>query len=234
MKRIAGIIVTSIMILFPVVAQNVDEIDPTKLGTDTAQQKLQEVSVDRFENPGFWTVRMPLDNGLVEFRRFEGGPKDKEPIQAEVEAGIQEEDRYVLGVKASFFRRGPVEILVKPSRPIIVEGIVKTLSVWVVGRNFNHTLKVWIEDAFGNEAILTMGKLNFTGWKRLSVPLPTTLKQQDYHYGQKSGIRIKGFIIECDMMETFGRYYVYFDDLRAITDLFPIEVRDEDDMADNW
>ena len=115
----------------------------------------------------------------------EEGRWTRSAIRAEVEACIQVEDRYVLGVKASFFRRGPVEILVKPSRPIIVEGIVKTLSVWVVGRNFNHTLKVWIEDAFGNEAILTMGKLNFTGWKRLSVPLPTTLKQQDYHYGQK-------------------------------------------------
>lgn len=230
------LIIVLIIVCFaiPVFAQNVDEIDPSKLGTDTAQQKLQEISVDKFENPGFWSVHMSLDQGLVSMRRFEGAPKDKKPIQAEQDAGISEPDKFVLGVKASFFHRGPAEILIKPSRPIAVEGIVKTLSVWVIGRNFNHELKVWLEDAFGNTAILTMGKLNFTGWKRLTVPLPTTLVQQDSHYGQKSGIRIKGFIIEADMMETYGRYYVYFDDLRAVTDLFPIEVRDEDDMADNW
>ena len=29
-------------------------------------------------------------------------------------------------------------------------------------------------------------------------------------------------------------YYVYFDDMRAITDLYAMQNRDEDDMDDNW
>jgi hypothetical protein len=48
------------------------------------------------------------------------------------------------------------------------------------------------------------------------------------------GIRIVGFRIDCDPIEAYGSYYVYFDDLRAVTDLFAENNRDPDDMADGW
>jgi hypothetical protein len=35
-------------------------------------------------------------------------------------------------------------------------------------------------------------------------------------------------------MEAFGSYYIYFDDLRAVTDLFAENNRDADDMTDGW
>jgi len=35
-------------------------------------------------------------------------------------------------------------------------------------------------------------------------------------------------------MEARGSYYVYFDDLRAVTDLYDLENKDEDDMMDAW
>ena len=41
-------------------------------------------------------------------------------------------------------------------------------------------------------------------------------------------------MIDADILESYGTYYVYFDDLRAVTDLFAEESRDEDDMVDNW
>jgi hypothetical protein len=48
------------------------------------------------------------------------------------------------------------------------------------------------------------------------------------------GIKVVGFRIDCDPMEAQGAYYVYFDDLRAVTDLFAENNRDEDDMSDGW
>jgi hypothetical protein len=48
------------------------------------------------------------------------------------------------------------------------------------------------------------------------------------------GIKVVGFRIECDPIESFGTYYVYFDDLRAVTDLFAEDLRDPDDMSDSW
>jgi hypothetical protein len=35
-------------------------------------------------------------------------------------------------------------------------------------------------------------------------------------------------------MESYGTYYVYFDGLRAVTDLFAETYRDLDDMTDGW
>jgi hypothetical protein len=204
------------------------------IGQDQAQQLLQEISISKFEDSGFWQVYMPIDQGIVESRRFEGAPALKEPLPEEEDLGIAEPDDYVLGVKASFFRRGDAQIYVQPLRPLQVPGITKTISVWVVGRNFNHTLSVVVADYFGNVNILPMGTLNFTGWKQMTVAVPPSIVQQDYHYSDRMGLQILGFLIEPDMMEAYGTYYIYFDDLRAYTDLFADEYRDEDDMIDSW
>jgi hypothetical protein len=231
MKRalILAILVLSAAVLFA--QQNAD---PEGIGRDTAQQRLQEVSISKFEDSGFWRVYMPIDQGVIEGRRFEGTPNDKEALPEEEALGIATPDDYVLGVKASFFRRGNAEIYVQPIRPLQVPGITKTISMWVVGRNFNHRLNVVVADYFGNVNILDMGKLNFSGWKRMTVAVPPSIVQRDYHYNDRMGLQVMGFIIEPDLMETYGTYYVYFDDLRAYTDLFAEESRDPDDMVDSW
>jgi flagellar filament outer layer protein Flaa len=231
MKRalILAILVLSAAVLF---AQQ--DTDPANLGRDTAQQQLQEVSISKFEDSGFWRVYMPIDQGIIESRRFEGTPNDKEVLPEEEALGIATPDDYVLGVKASFFRRGNSELYVQPLRPLQIPGITKTISMWVVGRNFNHRLNVVVADYFGNVNILDMGKLNFSGWKQMTVAVPPSIVQRDYHYNDRMGLQIMGFIIEPDLMETYGTYYVYFDDLRAYTDLFAEESRDPDDMVDSW
>jgi hypothetical protein len=48
------------------------------------------------------------------------------------------------------------------------------------------------------------------------------------------GIMISGLMIKVDPSEAFGSYYVYFDDMRAVTDLFTESNRDADDMVDAW
>lgn len=207
---------------------------PESIGVDTAQQNLQEISIDRFEDPGFWLSSIPADRGLVMHRRLEGAPADKEPIPGEEEAGVEVTDENVIGMKVNFYRRGDAAVSLVPVRPLAVPGIVKTLSVWVVGRNFQHRLSVVLEDYFGNVNVLPMGTLNFSGWKQLTVAIPPSLDQRNPHYNQETGIRIRGFVIDAAIEEAFGTYYVYFDDLRAVTDLFAEVSRDPDDMVDNW
>lgn len=207
---------------------------PESLGVDTAQQNLQEISIDRFEDPGFWLSSIPADRGLVIHRRLNGGPADKEPIPGEAEAGIEVTDENVIGMKVDFYRRGAVSVSLTPVQPIAVPGIVKTLSMWVVGRNFQHRLSVVLEDYFGNTVILPMGQLNFSGWKQLTVAVPPTIEQRSAHYHTETGLLVTGLIIDAAIEEAYGTYYVYFDDLRAVTDLFGEEARDPDDMVDNW
>ncbi|HEY9594618.1 MAG TPA: flagellar filament outer layer protein FlaA [Spirochaetia bacterium] len=217
-------------------AQNVTAGEPTpsEIGKDQAQQLLKEVSVEKFEDAAFWYAAMPLDMGVATTKRMVGSPAAKQPIADEVSLGIKEDDKYVLGAKVSFFRRGASYFFVHPVNPIPVEGIVKTLSVWVVGRNYNHTLKVLFQDYRGQAQELTVGTLNFIGWKKLTVALPPSILQTGYHSSNRSGIRITGFEIDIDPLDAYGTYYVYFDDLRAVTDLFGESKRDTDDMSDDW
>lgn len=215
-------------------AQATEGIQADRIGKDQAQQELVEVSVAKFEDAAFWGHSMPLDMGVATMRRFEGGPQGKKPVQAEQAIGLKLQDQYVLGGKVQFFKRAANEAFFFPVRPIPIEGITKTISVWVVGRNYNHVLKAVIADYFNQRREVTIGKLNFIGWKQLTAAIPPRIVQDEYHFAHQRGIKLLGFKLEFDMMESYGTYYVYFDDMRATTDLFAEAYRDRDDMPDGW
>lgn len=213
--------------------------DPERIGIETAQQMIREVSVDKFEQDGFWVSRMSSDEGFATTRLFRGSPAGKQPIPEE--EGLNIPDDYVLGTRVDFLRRGYNSFHIIPLRPIAIEGITKTISMWVAGRNFNHELYVLIQDFFGRSYEFSMGKLNFMGWQRMYATIPPApddglsgVVQRSYHYQNHFGIKIVGFRIDCDPLESRGSYYIYFDDLRAHTDLFSEHHRDPDDMVDGW
>jgi len=223
-------------------AQQREEVgspNPAMIGIDSAQQELKEISVDKFEHDGFWLSSMSGDDGYTTTRLFYGAPAGKKPIPEE--EGLNIPDQYVLGTRVDFLRRGHSSFTIYPIRPIPIEGITKTVSMWVVGRNFNHEMKILIQDFFGRYYEIFMGKLNFQGWKKLTVAIPPQAEdgfhgvvQRNYHYNNQMGIKVIGFRVDCDPMEAMGSYYLYFDDLRAVSDLFAENNRDEDDMADGW
>ncbi len=142
----------------------------------------------------------------------------------------------VLGVKVEYLQRGYNWFSVKPIKPISIEGRCQSISVWIAGRNYRHTVKIILKDFNGEDRILYMGKLNFIGWKKLTTYIPDNkiVKQWDHHFVDKEGIKFNGFLIECDPAEAYGTYYIYFDELRATTDLFNESTRDDDDMRDDW
>ena len=217
-------------------SSSLSDPDPTVIGKDSAAQALREVSVDRFENEGFWNASISPDYGLIGARLFSGGPAAKEPLKGEEDVL----DEFVLGVKVEFFRRGINSFFIRCIRPIPIEGVTKMVSVWVVGRNMNHTLTLLVQDYNGNNFELYMGSLAFSGWKHMTVAIPPSpdgehgIVQQSVYGAVKPGLRILGFRVDCDPMLARGTYYLYFDDLRATTDLYDIENRDEDDMRDDW
>jgi hypothetical protein len=212
--------------------------DPSKLNIVSAQQSLQDIRINNFEDAAFWSVIMPQDQGSITIRRLPGFPGqkeilDKERIETEKALGFPV-GGYVLGVKVEFYKRGMNYFHIYPIQPIAMEGLVKTFSIWVIGRNYNHVLKVLVGDYFGTYKELTLGKLNFSGWKKLTVAIPPQITQTDYHYSYKSGLKLLGFKVECDLIETYGSYYIYFDDASVVTDLFQSTSKDADDMPDQW
>jgi hypothetical protein len=200
---------------------------------------IKEVSVDKFELDGAWGASMSSDMGFITSRLFNGGPVGKTPIPEEAELNIP--DTKVFGIRIDFLRRGDASIFIYPQRPIPIEGITKTVSVWVAGRNYNHTLVLLIQDYFGRYYELEFGKLNFQGWKKLTVAIPPQpdvgrqgIVQRNLHFPDYGGIRIAGFRLDVDPMEAYGTYFVYLDDLRAMTDLFAENSREPDDPPDDW
>jgi hypothetical protein len=239
MKRaiLTGFIVFFASVIFA--QQEVGTPSPTDSEDGLPQQSLSEVSVDKFEMEGFWRPSISSDSGFTSGRLFEGGPLNKTPIEGEAELNIPDEK--VLGVRVDFLKRGSTNLYIMAARPVPIEGIVKTVSVWVAGRNYNHKLNVLIQDFYGRTFEIYMGRLNFQGWKKLTANIPpqqelgaSGIVQQNYHYSNISGIKVIGFRIDCDPMEAYGAYYVYLDDMRAFTDLFTENMRDPDDPIDDW
>lgn len=210
--------------------------DPTVIGNDSARQALKEVSVDRFEIEGSWNASISPDYGVISSRLFEGSPMAKEPVAGEEDVV----DTNVFGVKVEFFRRGVNSFYIRSARPIPIEGVTKTISLWVAGRNMDHEMYVLVQDYNGNNFELYLGTLGFSGWKKMTVAVPPTpdgehgIIQSSAYEGVKPGLRIVGFRIDCNPMLARGSYYLYLDDLRAVTDLYDIQNRDEDDMNDDW
>lgn len=221
-----------------VFAQNslVEEPNPETVGNDSAMQALREISLDKFERDGSWFVHMSPDYGVISARNFEGSPAMKEPLKGEEEV----EDTQVLGVKVEFFRRGVNSFYINAQRPIAIEGVTKTVSVWVCGRNQGHDMFLLVEDYFGRNYELYMGNLGFSGWKKLTCVVPPSpdsehgIVQRSAYYGNKPGLRVIGFRVDCNPMLARGTYYMYLDDLRCVTDLYDLENQDIDDMSDAW
>jgi hypothetical protein len=217
---------------------NIDEPNPENVGNDSAMEALREVSVDKFEREGSWKVHMSPDYGVITARLFDGSPAMKEPLEEDKDK--TGEDVQVLGVKVEFFKRGVNSFYVMSERPLPIEGVTKTISLWVCGRNQDHDLYILVQDYFGNNFELYMGNLGFSGWKKLTAVVPPSydgvhgIVQHSAYYGDRPGLRIIGFKVDCDPMLARGSYYMYFDDLRAVTDLYDMQNHDEDDMADNW
>ena len=226
-----------------VYAQNADLTapDPTIVGADSANFALREVSIDLFEREGSWNVKMSPDYGIITGRFFEGGPDSE--AKSTVSSGSGEQavsDKRTYGAKVEFFRRGINSFFITPSQPLAIDGVAKTVSVWVAGRNQNHTLTLLVQDFFGNNFELYMGTLAFTGWKQMVVAIPPSpdgkhgIVQDSAYFSSRPGLSVVGFRVDCNPEFAFGTYYIYFDDLRAISDMYAFENRDPYDMMDNW
>ena len=240
MKKVLFAVIAASVFTFAVSAQNslVEDPNPETIGNESAMQALHEISLDKFEREGSWGVHISPDYGVITGRLFEGSPAMKDPLKED--EGKENEDTQVLGVKVEFFKRGINSFYITSQRPIPIEGVTKTVSVWVCGRNMGHELYLLVEDYFGRNYELYMGSLGFSGWKKLTAVVPPSpdgehgIVQHSAYYGDEPGLRIIGFRVDCDPMLSRGAYYMYLDDLRCVTDLYDMQNHDEDDMADNW
>ena len=148
------------------------------------------------------------------------------------ENGFTSENKFVLGVKTYFHDRGFDRVEVGPPGEYIIRGKGKEIKVWVLGRKFRHTLFVKLRDFRGNIHKLKMGRLDFWGWREMSVIIPGWLPQSSSYAMLDRNLHFVSFFVECDVFEVPGTFYFYLDQLRVITDLS--EFTGDETIRDNW
>jgi hypothetical protein len=239
MKKLTFLVIAGALLGAGLFAQaSIADSDPNMYEQDTGVQTLDDTAIDLFEREGAWTASISPDDGFITSTSFEGGPNAKAP-PPEVGDQPAPTDTKILGVKVEFYHRGVNSFYVRPLRPLPVKGTAKTVSVWVAGRNLPHKLVLVVQDYNGRTFDLPMGTLDFSGWKRLSVVIPPSpdgiigIVQSNPYYGERPGIRIAGFRVDCDPATARGTYYIYFDGLTTVADQYNYDSRDTDDPDDS-
>jgi TonB family protein len=129
-----------------------------------------------------------------------------------------------LGVRVLFLRRALSTLDLRPPAPIRIDGRCVGVSIRAYGAGIPHELRLLVLDYYGAEHELSLGRLDFNGWRRLEATIPldergmSAYAQDDRHYRDPAGLRVSGLRIAFDIEESYGQYIAYFDDLGALVD----------------
>ncbi|HQI38519.1 MAG TPA: flagellar filament outer layer protein FlaA [Spirochaetota bacterium] len=209
------------------------------------QQKKQQTGLvedwmDDFEASEDWRAMATCPIGETKIRKIPGKPRPIDENGNEVnypdtitdENGITHENKYVLGVKTYFMDRGFDRVEVFPPNEYIVRGKAKEIKVWALGRKFRHTLFVKLRDYKGAIHKIKIGRLDFWGWREMSVIVPGWLPQSPGYALLDKNLHFVSFYVESDIYEVPGTFYFYLDNFRVITDLS--EFTGDASIRDNW
>lgn len=205
------------------------EIINTNAGANSdkkvATELVQTLLVDDFETAGEWSAFIPRDYGVAVAMRREGGPRDL----------VSDKNRYVLGIKVEFMKRDWSWCSITPAKAIKIKGLTKTISIWLVGRNYKHNLNLVLKDYLDRMKYIKSERMIWVGWKQVNINIPDTIEQENYKISEDRGVTFLGFRVEFDPDDMLGRpFYTYMDYLTADTDLFSERNQNPDDMMDNW
>jgi len=150
-----------------------------------------------------------------------------------------------LGIWGKFDRRGYNWIDVYPAVPgtgkdgeepepfeIPMPGRLQYLDMWVWGSNLNYYMEAYFRDYQGVVHTLYMGNLAYVGWKNLRVKIPNNIPQAKRVLPRYAGLTFVKFRIWTTPVERVDNFYVYFNNLKVLTDTFE-SMFDGDDLTDS-
>lgn len=198
----------------------------------------KEFIIDSFENDTMWHVSISRDVGIATVRHLANSATVKgDPIPLTEEVGAITanppvdqngvaipSDSKVLGIKIEFIKRAWESITVKIDSPIAIIGTVQSVSFLSSGRLYKHNINLLFRSYTGEPIIIPAGQLFHYGWKRFDIKFPNGIDQTDPHYPKRvGGVVFEGFQIDLDPEDISGDYYIYFDDLRVVTNVAKAE-----------
>ncbi len=217
---------------------------------NTNKKKLDGLITDwlnDFESCEDWRAISTCPLGDTKIRKIKGKPRpvnkdgklvneDGKPGEFKAsttdDIGINHPNNYVLGVKTYFINRGYDRVEVFPPNEYIIRGKAREIKVWALGRKFRHTLYVKLRDYKCHIHKIKIGRLDFWGWREMSVIVPGWLPQSSTYALLDKNLHFVSFFVESDRFEVPGTFYFYLDQFRIVTDLS--EYTGDSTIKDNW
>ena len=153
-----------------------------------------------------------------------------------------------LGINGAFDRRGYNWIDVYPVKAddpdagpaeIPIPGRVRSIDMWVWGANLRYYIEIYLRDHLGVVHTLRLGDISYPGWRNLRVNVPTSIAQSRRVLPAYAGLTFVKFRIWTQPVERVDHFYVYFKQLRVLTDTFePLfdgnDLANPEHVADLW
>jgi len=145
-----------------------------------------------------------------------------------------------LGINGRFDRRGynwidlyPVLADDPDGNPyeIQIPGRVHNIDMWVWGANLRYYIEVFLRDYRGVIHSIRLGDIAYIGWRNLRVNVPTNITQARKTLPAYAGLTFVKFRIWTQPMEKVDNFYIYFKQLKVLTDMFE-GLFDGNDLAD--
>lgn len=209
---------------------------------------LERVTLEDFEQAEDWrakstspigetkTLKM-IQRGLIKDVFDEKSVPDIYDVKTGQYSEQKQEERvgknHILGVKTYFANRGFDRVEVSPPQEYIIKGKARQVAVWVLGRNYRHTLYAKFRDYKGNTHNIRLGRLDFFGWRKLTAPIPGFIPQSTRYALLDKNIKFVSLFVASDSHETPGEFYFYVDDLEVRTDKQE-SVYPGFEIKDNW
>jgi hypothetical protein len=121
-------------------------------------------------------------------------------------------------------------LIIKPAKEIVIEKYCRQISLWVYGRKMAGELSILVRDAKDVNHRLVFGRLNYLGWRKLSVPLGRAVSQVDDFLNQKKVLKVVQLQYRpMNVTDLPMWHYFYIDDLSG-------SMRDKytDRQSDDW
>ncbi|WP_028973113.1 flagellar filament outer layer protein FlaA [Spirochaeta cellobiosiphila] len=121
-------------------------------------------------------------------------------------------------------------------------GVLKNLTISVLGRNFPHKLSVVLENEDGEDEILPIASLEFDGWRTLSWSNPNYVNQVRNRelytrplYPKTSPlVKLKGILIQRDAADDGGDFVTYVKDIKVTYDKAVLDLETDVDDESVW
>jgi hypothetical protein len=113
---------------------------------------------------------------------------------------------------------------------IPIPGRVRYIDLWVWGSNLQFYIEFYVRDFQGIVHVLRLGDIDYTGWRNLRVNVPNNIPQARRIVPTYTGLQFVKMRIWTQPVERVGNFYIYFKQLKVLTDMFE-SLWDGNDLA---